>query len=488
MAAQRTPTAEGSALGVTSASVAFDYDRAGRLLAGHGAEGTVAYEQDALDTITALNLPHGQRFGLLSYGAGHVHQIRMGERVVCDVGRDDLRREVLRTQGRLTLRTGCDALGRRSWAAAGVDPDAPGPAAGQSWRSDRCDRLGELATQEDGVRGRLDHRYDPAGHLLRQVRNVDGGEERFTWDAAGNLLAGGADKSAGLVEGNRLKVWRAIRFDYDPWGNVSHKRKGSRLAVFDSATTPEAGCDKVALAAAIYHFQTDAAGTPLELTDEAGGLAWAGKCTAWGKVEQSEDALPYERTGQPLRFAGQHADDAPGLHYNTFRCYDPDVGRYISQDPIGLSGGLNLYAWVPNPMGWTDPWGWVSEHATGYVVHGLYAPGSDKPYHVGETDDVYRRGREHTLSGRLPSETSMKPIAEDLTHGKARGIEQAHMEHSGTKTGAVGFDLKQAVTYEQRGNKVASFDHGNTTRPAARQAYFAIAYRNEMATLSGGCG
>ena len=576
-AAQRTPTAAGIALGVTASSVTFDYDIAGRLLAEHGAEGTVAYEQDALDNITALLLPYGQRVDLLSYGSGHVHQIRMGERIVCDFERDELHREVLRTQGRLTHRTGYDALGRRSWQAAGADPDALGPGAGQSWRSYRYDRMGELATQEDGVRGRIDNRYDPAGHLLRQTRNLDGGEERFAWDAAGNLLAGGADKSAGLVEGNRLKVWRDIRFDYDPWGNVSHKRKGSRLdqrftfdaddrliavtsedahgvtesrfdydpigrriasretrrdaagtsrsasrrfvwqgmrlaqevragsvssyvyspdqmvaplaridAVFDSAT-PEANCHKVALAAAIYHFQTDAAGTPLELTDEAGGLAWAGKYTAWGKVEQSEDALPHERTGQPLRFAGQYADDATGLHYNTFRYYDPDVGRYISQDPTGLSGGLNLYAYVPNPAGWTDPWGWISEHATGYFVYGLYAPGSTTPYYVGVTDDIHRRGLEHIMSGRRVDGVRIRTIASNVTYGTARGIEQAHIEFADTKTGVIGSDLKQAVTFEQRGNKVASFDHANTTRPAARQAYFESAYLNEMTRLNGGC-
>ncbi|UKD16510.1 RHS repeat-associated core domain-containing protein [Burkholderia aenigmatica] len=44
-----------------------------------------------------------------------------------------------------------------------------------------------------------------------------------------------------------------------------------------------------------------------------------------------------------LRYAGQYADDSTGLHYNTFRFYDPDVGRFINQDPIGLLDGDNLY-------------------------------------------------------------------------------------------------------------------------------------------------
>jgi len=45
------------------------------------------------------------------------------------------------------------------------------------------------------------------------------------------------------------------------------------------------------------------------------------------------------------------------LHYNRFRYYDADVGRFVSQDPIGLMGGMNLYQYAPNPTGWVDPFG-----------------------------------------------------------------------------------------------------------------------------------
>ncbi|MEE4912602.1 RHS repeat-associated core domain-containing protein, partial [Pseudomonas alliivorans] len=50
-----------------------------------------------------------------------------------------------------------------------------------------------------------------------------------------------------------------------------------------------------------------------------------------------------------------------GLHYNTFRYYDPEVGRFVTQDPIGLLGGLNLYKYTPNPTRWTDALGWTCE-------------------------------------------------------------------------------------------------------------------------------
>ena len=45
------------------------------------------------------------------------------------------------------------------------------------------------------------------------------------------------------------------------------------------------------------------------------------------------------------------------MHYNTFRYYDPDIGRFTCQDPIGLAGGLNIYQYAPNANRWIDPFG-----------------------------------------------------------------------------------------------------------------------------------
>ena len=62
-------------------------------------------------------------------------------------------------------------------------------------------------------------------------------------------------------------------------------------------------------------------------------------------------------TACPWRYPGQYEDPETGLYYNRFRYYDPEAGRYISPDPIGLLGGLNLYGYVSDPLGWIDPLG-----------------------------------------------------------------------------------------------------------------------------------
>jgi len=59
-----------------------------------------------------------------------------------------------------------------------------------------------------------------------------------------------------------------------------------------------------------------------------------------------------------LRFAGQYYDQETGLHYNWHRYYDPSTGRYLTPDPIGLAGGINLYFYAANnPINAIDPFG-----------------------------------------------------------------------------------------------------------------------------------
>jgi len=108
----------------------------------------------------------------------------------------------------------------------------------------------------------------------------------------------------------------------------------------------------------IAFYQCDHLGTPLELTDHEGKVAWSAQYRAWGQAKEAISEAAY-RAGirNPIRFQGQYFDDETGLHYNRHRYFDPDGARYITADPIGLLGGLNVYQYAPNPTGWIDPLG-----------------------------------------------------------------------------------------------------------------------------------
>lgn len=111
---------------------------------------------------------------------------------------------------------------------------------------------------------------------------------------------------------------------------------------------------------ALAWYQCDHLGTPLELTDQDGEIAWSAQYKAWGQVKEQTSASAVRRgLTNPIRFQGQYHDHETGLHYNRYRYYDPHVGRFISKDPIGLMGGINLHQYAPNPTQWVDPLGLV---------------------------------------------------------------------------------------------------------------------------------
>jgi RHS repeat-associated protein len=186
-----------------------------------------------------------------------------------------------------------------------------------------------------------------------------------------------------LIEERRGSA--AIAYVYEPGSYVP-------LARIDAATLAEAGGsaanegalntgadqptenatgDDAPTGARLYYFHADPSGLPEELTDGEGRLRWRAAYRAWGNTVQEHweaadlDGRPLaldataqtEPLEQNLRLQGQYLDRDTGLHYNTFRYYDPDVGRFISPDPIGLSGGGNLFAYAPSAFRWIDPLG-----------------------------------------------------------------------------------------------------------------------------------
>jgi RHS repeat-associated protein len=120
--------------------------------------------------------------------------------------------------------------------------------------------------------------------------------------------------------------------------------------------------------AQFYAIVTDLVGTPTELLDTDGDIAWRRDATLWGGQVDSAG-----RADCRLRFPGQYHDHESGLHYNFHRYYDPATARYLSADPIGLAGGDNPHAYVDNPLRYIDPLGLAAGAGYGSAATGTGA-------------------------------------------------------------------------------------------------------------------
>jgi len=111
--------------------------------------------------------------------------------------------------------------------------------------------------------------------------------------------------------------------------------------------------------------------------------------------------------------------------------------------------------------------------------------GATEPYYIGITNDPKRRAGEHRKTGRLNAESGrMKILDENVTYDEARGYEQYDIERYGTKTGTIG----EEISSTNRGNKINSYDHDNTTRKEERQEYFEEAYNRKKEQENEGNG
>ncbi|MDM9588791.1 RHS repeat-associated core domain-containing protein [Pseudomonas asiatica] len=437
---ERQPTGIGKQLGITEEKLEYAYDLLGRLTKEITPDGTLGYEYDPLGNLTTLTLPDGRKVNHLYYGSGHLHQLNLDGQVISDMERDDLHREVYRTQGKLTSCFGYDAMGRKAWQfASNLPADKLSQvhntgintsllvehAYNPIHRRYQYDPAGELVRTLDKLRGEIKYEYEANGQLRSRDTGSLVGSEEFRYDAAANRLDFNA-RQFDKVKDNRIKQWRDQEYRYDPWGNLIEKRSGhSKLQSFaydcenrlvraetlvngklesrgdyryDSlgrrvakqaeingeveqkrflwqglrmlreetpgqsilylyepgSYAPLARVDQAeGEEQKVYYFHTDQIGTPLELTDSDGKIVWQATYRSWGAI----DGLLVKNVEQNIRFQGQYFDSESGLNYNVFRYYDPELGRFIGQDPIGLQGGDNLYRYSPNPIKWVDPLG-----------------------------------------------------------------------------------------------------------------------------------
>lgn len=117
----------------------------------------------------------------------------------------------------------------------------------------------------------------------------------------------------------------------------------------------------------VYYFDNDHLGTPLRITDANNEVVWEATYAPFGRAEINPALDPVFANN--LRFPGQIFDPETGFHYNYHRFYHPGTGRYLRPDPIGLKGGVNLYAYaLNNAVNMTDPSGQVVGVAAAIVI------------------------------------------------------------------------------------------------------------------------
>jgi len=103
----------------------------------------------------------------------------------------------------------------------------------------------------------------------------------------------------------------------------------------------------------VYYYLTDHLGTPQKLMDVAGVVVWSGDYKPFGEVLSVVSTVQNH-----FRFPGQYYDSETTMHYNYHRFYQPRKGKYLTPDPIGQSGGLNLYVYAfDDPVNKMDPSG-----------------------------------------------------------------------------------------------------------------------------------
>ena len=116
----------------------------------------------------------------------------------------------------------------------------------------------------------------------------------------------------------------------------------------------------------VYYIHPDQLDTPRQITDTGGNVVWQwDNSDPFGANMANGNPAGQGKFEDPLRFPGQYYDRETNLHYNVNRDYDPNIGRYVESDPIGLGGeSWSTYIYVlNNPLSYVDPLGLVHYNA-----------------------------------------------------------------------------------------------------------------------------
>lgn len=370
-ARSRLARVEDSASGVQT----FQYDDLGRLISESAPNGTINYQYDALDRIISR-----QVVGLpaVTYTYDAVGNLVSASDTVASVNfnHDALNRRttVQRGNGVATSQS-YDELSR---VLAINHSNTSGVIDHQAYAYDKTGNRTELtstvgesystqpasATYDDANRlltnGNFSYTYDENGNRitktgpngttnytwdsrnrLTSIAEPDGTTTHFVYDVFNNLISqqitgsGGNQETDYLVDGSRNVIHQA-----SSTGEVFSILTGigidDHLAVTRSSGT-------------LDYILSDAINSTVALTDSSGALQQTISYEPYGQTSSAITTFPIQYTGRlPV---------SDGLYYYRARFYDPEAGRFLSEDPIGFEGNdVNLYRYVlNNPIVFIDP-------------------------------------------------------------------------------------------------------------------------------------
>lgn len=246
--------------------------------------------------------------------------------------------------------------------------DAKGNRTDRGGISDANDRL----TTFDG----FTLTYDADGNLIHKVK-AGVTDQTLTWNAFGQLtqvaIAGGSTITFGY-DGFGRRIRKTVngvstRYVYDGINLLEELDDAGqtvrRYSYYPGVDHPQAVLRQSD--GAVFYYNTEQPGSVVALVDKNNQLANTYEYDPFGNVISQS-----EQVQQPLRFAGAYLDGETGLYFMRARYYDPQLARFISEDPVGVGGSDNLFAFVANdPVNGNDPLGLdLCPHA--YHLHAAF--------------------------------------------------------------------------------------------------------------------
>jgi RHS repeat-associated protein len=261
-----------------------------------------------------------------------------------------------------------------------------------------------------GLEGQLVRYFYDAFDMLTRVEDRCAEAWTAEYDALGRRLACGRGK-------------RQTRFYWEGDRLVAEVAPDGRLRVYvhagQNSLSPCLFVDYETVDAApergrVGALFVDQSAMPIAAEDVTGRLVWrAARVHPYGRVE----VAPGNEIEIALRWPGHYFDGETGLHYNRYRYYDPVLGRYLQVDPLGQAGGMNLYAYPPNPLVDVDVLGLTHPHrgSPGAPGHGSGRPSRKSA----QKARAQRRGGRSQAPARAPR-ANAPPSAGDAFESSVR--------------------------------------------------------------------